>query len=320
MEIFHLVRGQPRRRLDALERMPDEGIVWLDFVRGGEQGWEDWPRRLLGQELDPRHVLDSRDATHKSFHDATPHYDLLVFEDCSQPAESAPMESRSTAIFMFERLLLNVRPADGGGFAMLERKFEQGITRSPGGVRVLAEVILDHLVEDFVTMSEGFNRSLDELQQSLLDPKNPFTDWQQLLAGRRDARRLEWICKGQLKALERWHRNSGFAWSNPEETRLHDLSEHLVLVRDTAVDLERHIEAAVQIYFASTGNRTNEIVRTLTVFSAIFLPLTFLAGVYGMNFRGMPELTLSFGYPALLLVMVLIAAVLLKAFRRRGYF
>jgi len=320
MDLFHLLRGQPRRRLEALERMPDEGYVWLDFVRDRDQGWEDWPRRLLGLEPDPRHVVDSCDAAHKAFHDATPQYDLLVLEECAPSEDGAPLQTQSVAIFMFERLLITVRAADSAGFAELGRKFDAGMTRSPAGVRVLAEIILDHLVEHFVAMSENFNHGLDELQQSLLDPQSPFKDWQQLLAGRRDARRIEWICKGQLKALERWHRNSSFAWSNPEETRLHDLSEHLVLVRDTSADLERHIEAAVQIYFASTGNRTNEIVRTLTVFSAIFLPLTFLAGVYGMNFREMPELTLSFGYPALLVVMVLIAVVLLKAFRRRGYF
>lgn len=319
MEIFHLVRGQPRRRLDALDAVPAEGFVWLDFVRERDEAWESWPRRLLGLDLDPRHVIDSRDVAHKAFFDVTPHYDMLVFEECAPQAGTPSIEMRSLALFMFERLLITVRSADSSGLAELDRKFDQGQALSPAGVRVQAEVILDHVVDHFVSMSENFNRELDELQQSLLDPRSAFSDWQQLLAGRRDARRIEWVCKGQLRALERWHRNSGFAWSNPEETRLHDLSEHLVLVRDASADLERHIEAAVQIYFATTGNRTNEVVRTLTVFSAIFLPLTFLAGVYGMNFREMPELGLSFGYPLLLVVMVLIAVLLLRAFRRRGY-
>lgn len=320
MEIFHLVRDQPRRRLDALQGLPDEGYVWLDFVRGRDEGWDLWPRRLLGQELDPRHIIDSHDAVHKSFFDVTPHYDMLIFEECAPPGGSAAIETGSVAFFMFERLLLTVHAADSKGFLELAVKFGEGMVRSPGSVRVLGEVLLDHVVDHFVAMTEDFNRDLDELQESLLDPRSPFNDWQQLLAGRRDARRIEWVCKSQLKALERWHRQSGFAWTNPEETRLHDLSEHLVLVRDTAADLERHIEAAVQIHFATTGNRTNEIVRTLTVFSAIFLPLTFLAGVYGMNFKEMPELTISFGYPLLLVVMVLIAVLLLRAFRRRGYF
>jgi magnesium transporter len=320
MNIFHLVRGQPRRRLDALDSMPDEGFVWLDFSRDEDRGWEAWPRRLLQLEMDPRHVLDSADAAHKSFHDVTPHYDLLVFEECGAQRDALAVATCSISMFMFERMLLTVHSADSSGLAELGRKFDGGITRSPASVRVLAEVILDHVVDHFVAATEHFNGSLDELQQSLLDPKNPFQDWQQLLAGRREARRIEWVCKAQLRALERWHRNSGCEWTNPEETRLHDLSEHIVLARDTSADLERHIEAAVQIYFATTGNRTNEIVRTLTVFSAIFLPLTFLAGVYGMNFREMPELSLSFGYPLLLVVMVLIAVLLLKAFRRRGYF
>lgn len=320
MEIFHLVRGESPRRIASLERMPDDGFIWLDLIRGDEQGWEAWLRRLLAVELDPRHIEDSRDAAHKSFFDVTPHYDLLIFEDIGPQTDPLMLETRNAAMFLFDRLLVTVRAPDNASFSLLKQRFANGTTKSPANVRVLAEMLLDNMVDRFLAISESFNQGLDALQESLLDPKSPFTDWQKLLDGRRDARRIEWLCKGQLKALERWHRNSAFEWTNSEETRLNDLSEHITLVRDASADLERHIEAAIQIYFASTSHRTNEIVRTLTVFSAIFLPLTFLAGVYGMNFRQMPELGLSFAYPVLLAVMALIAAVLLWAFRRRGYF
>jgi len=320
MEIFHLVRGRPPQRIESLETLPAEGFIWLDFVRGKDSGWETWPKRLLGVDLDPRHVVDSRDVAHKAFFDVTASYDLLVFDEIAPQGVEFRLETRSAAMFIFERLLLSVRSEDNTSFSTLKQKFAEGATRSPGNVRVLTEMLLDNMAYRFLTIGEAFNQRLEDLQGSLLDPKSSFKEWPRLLEGRRDAYRIEWMCKSQVKTLERWHRQSRIEWSNPEETRLSDIGEHISLLRDAAADLERHIEAAVQIYFASTTYRTNEIVRTLTVFSAIFLPLTFLVGVYGMNFEVMPELGLAFGYPALLFVMLLVAILLLLFFRRRGYF
>lgn len=319
MEILHLVRGQPPQRLDSLEAMPAEGYVWLDFLRGAEPGIERWVQRLVGTELDPRHVLDSGDGAHKAFFDVTPDYDLLVFEEIATQGDQFRLDTRSATLFLFDRLLVSVRAEDNVSFGLLKQRFAEGRTRSPASVRVLVEVLLDRMAERLLAVGEAFNQRLEDLQRSLLDPSSPFKDWPQLLDGRRDAYRIEWLCRNQLKVLERWHRQSNFEWSNPEETRLHDIAEHITLLRDACADLERHIEAAVQIYFASMSNRTNEIVRTLTVFSAIFLPLTFVAGVYGMNFAVMPELHFSFGYPAVLFLMVLVVILLLRHFRRRGF-
>lgn len=319
MELFHLVRGQAPKRLANLDRMPDEGFVWMDCVRETAQDWEDWPRRLLGVELDRRHVADSQEPAHKSFFDVTPAYDLLIFEEVGPREEPFPLEARSICLFLFERMLISVRAADNLSFAILLRRFEDGVIRSPGNVRVLAQMVLDIAVDRSISVQEALGQRMDDFQERLLDPRNPFNDWQQLLAGRREARRLEHLCQSQVKTLDAWHRGSMFEWTNPEETRLRDVSEHVLRVLHATTDVERQIEAAVQLYFASTSHRTSEIVRTLTVFSAIFLPLTFLVGIYGMNFVEMPELTSRYGYPALLLFMVVVAGGLLLYFRRRGF-
>ena len=319
-EILHLVRGQPPRRLESLERLPDGGFVWLDFVRDGSPDWKEWPQRLLGVELDRRHVADSLDANHKTFFDVTPDYDLLIFEGLGSRDDAVPFETHTAALFIFDRLLVSVRAADSVSFERLKERFADGRVKSPGSPRVLAQIVLDIMVDRFLAIRDLFVRRMNGLQEELLDPRNPFNDWQQLLGGRREARRLEGLCEDQLESLDAWHRTSRVEWSNAEETRLRDVSEHIARVQRTSADLERHIEAAVQLHFASMSHRTNEIVRTLTVFSAIFLPLTFIVGIYGMNFQNMPELAWAFAYPALLMLMVLVAGGLLIYFRRRGYF
>ncbi len=319
-EILHLVRGQPPRRLESLERLPEDGFVWLDFERGGSADWKEWPQRLLGVEVDRRHVADSLEASHRTFFDGTPDYDLLIFEGLGPREDVIPFDTRSAALFIFDRLLVSVRAVDSVSVDRLKQRFADGRVKSPGSARVLAQIVLDIMVERLLAVRDLLTRRMSALQEELLDPKNPFNDWQQLLAGRREARRLETLCEDQIDALDSWHRSSRADWSNAEETRLRDISEHIARVLRAAGDMERHIEAAVQLYFASMSHRTNQIVRTLTVFSAIFLPLTFIAGIYGMNFEYMPELGLAFAYPALLMAMVLVAGGLLLYFRWRGYF
>jgi magnesium transporter len=319
-EILHLVRGEPPRRLDALERMPDEGFIWLDFSRDAAPGWQLWARRLLNVEVDRRHIADSLEPAHQSFFDGTPDYDLLIFEGLGSRDDAFPIETHSAALFLFDRLLISVRPRDSVSIARLKQRFADGRARSPGNARVLAQMVLDIMVDRYLAIRDSFTRRMETMQEDLLNPTSPFRDWQQLLTGRREARRLESLCEEQLEALDAWHRDSCREWTNPEETRLRDLTEHVARVRNAGADLERHLEAAVQLYFASTTHRTNEIVRTLTVFSAIFLPLTFIVGIYGMNFQHMPELGWQLAYPALLLVMTLVAGGLLLYFKRRGYF
>ena len=269
MEIFQLVRGEPPRRLETLERLPDEGFVWLDFVRDEAGGWESWPRKLLGSEVDRRHLKDSLEATHKSFFDITPDYDLLIFEGLGSDATCYPFETRSAAFFIFDRLLVSVRARENPSSGILKQRFSDGRAKSPANARVLTQMVLDIMVERFLGIRDAFTQRLDTLQEDLLDPKSPFNDWQQLLTGRREARRLESLCDDQVNALDAWHRDSRLEWSNPEETRLRDATEHISRLRHAAIDIERNTEAAVQLYFASISPRPNETVRSPPGFTAI---------------------------------------------------
>jgi magnesium transporter len=79
------------------------------------------------------------------------------------------------------------------------------------------------------------------------------------------------------------------------------------------------LDSLENLYLSSVGQRTNEVVRTLTVFSAIFLPLTFIVGLYGMNFKVMPELDWAWGYPMVLILMALVAASMIFWMRQKKF-
>jgi magnesium transporter len=98
-----------------------------------------------------------------------------------------------------------------------------------------------------------------------------------------------------------------------------DIHDHILRVTDLAENYRDLISGSLDAYMSVVGNRMNEIMKVLTIFSAIMLPLTFIAGVYGMNFENMPELTTRFGYFVVLALMVIVAIGMLFLFFLRGW-
>jgi len=101
---------------------------------------------------------------------------------------------------------------------------------------------------------------------------------------------------------------------------LRDVYDHLIQLIDNTETYRDMLSGMLDIYLSSVSNRMNEVMKVLTVISTIFMPLTFVAGVYGMNFRYMPEITARWGYPAALVLMALIAGTMIMYFRRKGWF
>jgi magnesium transporter len=100
---------------------------------------------------------------------------------------------------------------------------------------------------------------------------------------------------------------------------LRDVYDHTIQVIDTMETFRDMISGMLDIYLSSVSNRMNEVMKVLTIIATIFIPLTLIAGVYGMNFRYMPELEWSWGYPLVWLVMLGIAVVMLMYFRKKRW-
>ena len=100
---------------------------------------------------------------------------------------------------------------------------------------------------------------------------------------------------------------------------LRDVYDHVVQVMDTVETYRDMLSGMLDLYLSSISNRMNEVMKVLTIIATIFIPLTFIAGIYGMNFDYMPELHWRWGYPAVVLVMLATAAAMLRSFRRRGW-
>lgn len=106
-----------------------------------------------------------------------------------------------------------------------------------------------------------------------------------------------------------------------KQTRLflRDAYDHAVQTIDLVESLRDVLSGLMDLYITTLSNRMNEVMKVLTVMDSIFIPLTFIAGIYGMNFASMPELQWPWGYPVLLVVMTVIAAGLLLYFRQKNW-
>lgn len=320
MEILHLIPGQAPLRLDKLEALPADGMLWVDFARAEAGNWPAVIEPLLGISIDEEHLADSLNDTHPPFFDGTSDYDMLIFEGLGPKDEVFPLDTRVGALFLFDRLLVSIREADAPSYATVKQRLQTGRLKCGIEPVQLAQYILDCMVDRWLKIREILDHRLTELQDDLLDPSNRCDDWRTLLSGRRVVRRLESLSEAQHEALDAWRRGSRFDWTQGEEVRLRDISEHTRRINEHAGNLERDVEAAVQLHFATVSHRTNRIMRTLTVISAVFFPLNFITSLYGMNFEYMPELHWHFGYPGVLSLLTLVAGGLLLVFKRRGYF
>ena len=136
---------------------------------------------------------------------------------------------------------------------------------------------------------------------------------------RRGVARLKRISHRQLEVLYRM--SHGEFTQIPQNILpfFRDVHDHLMRISDLAENYRDLIGGLFEIHFAVIGNKTNDIMKTLAIVSAIILPLTLIAGIYGMNFENMPELHSRYGYAATLAVMIVITILLLIYFWRRGW-
>lgn len=323
MQIYQFSRqGKIPTRLEHVDRVPKEGFVWLDFTRDEGTDWVDWAKRLTGVTVNEEHVSDGLNERHPSYSDGTDDYDMLVFQALGSVNGRTVdlVVPKSAAFFMFDHLLISVRSSENVSFEVVKRKFCETRLRFPSTPFGLVHVVLDTMVERYMSITDELEHRLESISDELIDPKSPFHDWQQLLDYRKQAHKLELMCGKNIDALDTWRREMRTETTENQRIRLNDLREHLQRVSMHADSLQRDIEIAVQLHFSSVANHTNKIVQSLTVLSAIFFPMTLITGIYGMNFEHMPELHWRYGYFMVLGLLVAVAGLLLMYFKRRGIF
>jgi magnesium transporter len=188
------------------------------------------------------------------------------------------------------------------------------------GTAFLLHQILDQVVDYYSPVLDDFDDRIDKLEDDIFTLKRPNNMiLSEIMDLKRSVLRLRRISVKQMDILQRMSRGEFALITEEMRPFYRDVYDHLVRVVDLAENYRDLISGSLEAYLSVVSNRLNEIMKVLTIFSAIMLPLTFIAGVYGMNFDNMPELHSRYGYYGVWIIMVAVAVAMLLFFKRRGW-
>ena len=313
-------------------------------------------QRWTGSALFDLHVSDLLNQQLPSHFDSTSGYDLIVIRRLAAAPGSADLfvddehgtlasaqkaldsiDTSPVGFAVFDRLLLTVHPVDcivrdffAQRLAQLGQGAElRGSARLPASPADLMLRMVNHMVDGYLDLRRLLTRQLGHLQAELLRPRSQFDSWQGLLEARNKLHLLEDMCEDQRSAVQEWidALDEWPAATEPQamrerdqlRVRSRDVQEHIERVLTHVRRLEQSAEAAVQMHFSALSHRTNDIMRTLTVLTAIFLPLNLITGVFGMNFDALPLIHNARGFYVAFGIMVCVGIGLGLFFWRKRY-
>ncbi len=357
MRIFHLSESVYQELAELPESMPDDGFLWIGLPRREFElhlgTLQQRLQRWTGAQLLDLHVSDLMNQQLPSHFDYTSLYDLMVFRRLAalpgtMPSDDEPrtvaavdralkaIDTSPVGFAVFDRVLITVHPGEctlRDYFAtklgaQQEGRDLRGSARLPTSPAELMLRMVNHMVDSYLDLRRLLTRQLTTLQQLLLDRHSQFRDWPVVLVARDALSRLEDTCEDQRSAVQEWIDALG-EWPVGDDhaererellrVRSRDVLEHIERVLTHVRRLESSAESVVQMHFSLTGERTNNIMRTLTVLTAIFLPLNLITGIFGMNFDALPLIHLATGFWIAVALMVLIAIGLGGFFWRKRY-
>jgi magnesium transporter len=221
-------------------------------------------------------------------------------------------------VLLSERWLLTHHSAPSSSVNAVAEELRRSPRLLSRGPAFVAHAIIDHLTDQYLPLVDGYQEQIDDIERRVIEKPEP-AHLGQMFAMKRSLQRLRRISAYQRDILLRLSRQEFELIPAAALPFFRDVYDHFVRIADLADSYRELVTAALEIYMSVVANRTNDIMKVLTLISTIMLPLTFIAGVYGMNFHHMPELDWLYGYPVALLLMATIALTMVLYFRRRGW-
>lgn len=310
----HLEEGS--RELVKDWKQDEHKILWLDLCDEPE----DVANQVLCGELDlhPLAVQDALRDRHPPKVEDFGTYTFLLFKGLSSVSETLDFTTLQLALFVGKRLLVTRRSAASTSIDQVWEEIRRNAIRMASGPARLALQLSRLMVEHYLQLILGLEPRLEELEAEILErPRDEILG--ELSGYKTELKKLRRVFAYHQQVFSRL-RSSAFAGFG--EDIAHELND-VYEQQDRAGSLaELYYELAsdlIDSYLSIASHHLNQIMKVLTIITAIFVPLSFLAGIYGMNFEYMPELHTRSGYFILLGVMLSIGTILLLVFRKKRW-
>ena len=328
MEIFVYKEGAERVAEGfSADELPEllrdkRSVVWVDFLGETDEQNAEAKRVLLDVfHFHPLTVEDCFETRNQPKIEAFPAYLYLIVHGI-RPGETGPANfiTKELDCFLGENFVVTYHTERFRSIKDVKSHLRATTFACQRGPAYLLHQILDQIVDLYMPIVDDFDIAINDLEERAFDMKRANNEiLEEIMDLRRSVARLRRISARQLDVLYRI--SHGEFPQIPENILpfFRDVHDHLVRISDLAESYRDLVSGLFDIHFSVVANRTNDVMKTLAVLSSIMLPLSLIAGIYGMNFDHMPELKTTYGYFMTLGVMVIVAILLLVYFWRRGW-
>jgi magnesium transporter len=229
------------------------------------------------------------------------------------------IKSEQISLILSKNAVISFQESEGDVFNPVRERIRNGKGRiRKMGSDYLAYALMDAIVDNYFIILEKLGEKIEVLEEELIT--NPIPETLHMIHNlKREMiflRKSVWPLREVVSGMERGE-SSLIMGSTTIYFR--DVYDHTIQVIDTIETFRDMLSGMLDIYLSSLSNKMNEVMKVLTIIATIFIPLTFIAGVYGMNFEYMPELSWQWGYPAVWVVIIIIGISMVLYFRRRGW-
>ncbi|HQY93005.1 magnesium/cobalt transporter CorA [Caldilinea sp.] len=292
--------------------------LWVDMQGASNGDYE----RVLAQvfHFHPLAIEDALRDTHLPKLDDYASYLYLVFHTVNLGDEPMDMDTEEVDVFLGVNFLVTIHEAERRSINRCwnaEHHAEVGLARGPA---MLLYELLDSQIDNYIPLIDAFEAQLEKLGDDIFHSNEAERDMlNRLLTAKSSALRLQRILTPQRELLGRL--STGEYRVVPTQVRMYyrDVYDHLARLANLSDSMRDLASSTIETHLALVNNRMNEVMKVLTMVSTIFIPLSFIAGVYGMNFHFMPELDVWWAYPLVWAVFISIAITMLIIFRRRKW-
>jgi magnesium transporter len=248
------------------------------------------------------------------------HYLYIVFKSLSIKHNGFSVDYEQISLLLLDNIVFSFKEKPNALFdSILHRLHNESSHLRGAGADYLTYIIMDTVVDEYFALQDKFDELFESVEDELL--ANPTVETLSII--QKIKRELIFLRRGispvreLIAALQRSDSN---LLDSKTKRYFADVYDHIIRITESIESYRDLITGMLDIYLSSVSNKLNEIMKFLTVFSSIFIPLTFLAGVYGMNFDYLPELHWKWAYPLLWLVFLLTTLGLLAFFKRKKWF
>jgi len=290
-------------------------VTWVEVEGVGD---EDTMRRLAEMfRIHPLALADIVNVGQRPKAEAYPTFELVIgrMACVTGPGE---FDLEQVTLVLGRDFVLSFHEGARDAFEPVRERIRHGALVRTMQADYLAYGLVDMLVDGYYPVVESLSEQLEQLEEEVGERPRPA-----LLARihrvRRDLLGFARVVRQQRDAVSAMMRADQPLVSDAVRVYLRDVYDHAAQINDVLDTLRELGLGLMEIYLSSISQKTNEVMKVLTILSSIFIPLTFIVGVYGMNFQHMPELHWRYGYAFAWLLMVGVVAGLLIYFRRKGW-